>query len=75
MKKQISLEIIFDEMKEFKGNLFDKIIVIIKPKYNWLTLYRHFGGKYQGKCLNLNLGTKTTAFYKFLNNYIGEKNE
>ena len=75
MKKEISLELEFDNMKEFKGNMFNKILFVLKPKYNWLTLYRFFGGKYQGKCLNLNLGTKTTMFYKYINNFIGDKIE
>jgi len=74
-KKDILIELTYDNVREFKGYAFEKLLLCIKPKYNWLTFYRYFGGKYQGKCLNLNLSKKTTDFYKFIKKYIEEKNE
>lgn len=74
-KKEICIELEYDNIKEFKGNPFEKLFFVIKSKYNWITFYRYFGGKYQGKCLNLNLSHKTNDFYKFIKKYIGEKNE
>lgn len=74
-KKEICLEFEYSGLKEFKGNAFEKLFLVVKPKYNWLTFYRYFAGEYQGKCLNLNLNQKTTNFYRFLKKYIGEKNE
>ena len=75
LKKEICIELQYNSIKEFKGNSFEKLLFVIKPKYNWLTFYRYFGGAYQGKCLNLNLSHKTNDFYKYIKKYIGEKNE
>ena len=72
-KKEICIELEYDNIREFKGNSFQKLFFVIKPKYNWLTFYRYFSGEYQGKCLNLNLSHKTNDFYKFIKKYIGEK--
>lgn len=45
---------------------FEKLIIPIKPKYNWLTCIRYYDGAYQGKCFNINLSTNTTQLYKYL---------
>ena len=71
-KKDICIELEYDNIREFKGSPFEKLFFVVKPKYNWLTFYRYFSGTYQGKCLNLNLSHKTNDFYKFIKKYIGE---
>lgn len=66
------LKLIFSKTEHFKEYSFDTLYIKIKPKYNWLTLYREIAGNIQSKCLNINLATKTTAFYKQLEKILKE---
>lgn len=73
--KDIWLELKFNSTQSFKENKFEKLCIQIKPKYDFLILYRYYDGIYQGKCINLTLSQKTTEFYKILKNFEGNNNE
>lgn len=75
IEKGLWLEFEFDTEKKFKEYTFLKLLVCIKPKYNFLTFYRFVNEEYTGKCINLNLATNTTRIYNFLKNYKGTDNE
>ena len=64
----------FNHTQKFKALSFDKLLIPIKPKCNWLTLYRINNNNIETKCVNLNLSTKTTMFYKKLEALIKSTN-
>jgi len=64
IQKDFWLELKFETRLNFKNFTFEKLLIPIKPKCNWLTLYRINENNVEQKCLNLNLSTKTTDFYK-----------
>ena len=69
------LELKYESRETFKGYSFDTLLIPIKPKCDWLTLYRGNENNFNGKCLNLNLSIKTTDFYKLLKDFKGDNNE
>ena len=69
------LELKYESTEHFKDYSFDTLLIPIKPKCDWLTLYRGIDNRYDGKCLNLNLSVKTTDFHKLIKNFKGDNNE
>jgi len=69
------LELKYGNKEQFKDYSFDTLLIPIKPKCDWLTLYRGNDNNFDGKCLNLNLSIKTTDFYKLIKDFKGDNNE
>lgn len=54
----------FSHIVMYKEHRFEKIIFELKPKYDFLTLVPFLDGKILEKCINVNLATSTTPYYK-----------
>ena len=63
-EKGIWIEFEFKNKEQFKDFEFESLLMPIKPRYNFLTLYRKTNGNYTGKCINLNLSINTNSAYK-----------
>ena len=72
-EKGLWLEFEFEEVEKFKDFEFESLLITIKPKYNFLTLYRKTNGTYNGKCINLNLSNSTTGIFKEIMKSIKDK--
>lgn len=70
-KKGIWIELEYSPEMTYKDNRFEKLLISIKPKYEYINLYRYYDKEYQGRCFGLSLGIKTTDLY---NHIIGEIN-
>lgn len=70
-KKGIWIELEYSPERTYKDNRFEKLLISIKPKYDYINLYRYYDREYQGRCFGLSLGIKTTDLY---NHIIGEIN-
>lgn len=75
LKNDYWIKLTYSKTQHFKDYSFDVLYIPIKPKYNWLTLYREIDGNIESKCININLATKTTTFYKSLENIIKQNNQ
>ena len=74
-KEGLWIELFFNELKSYKDYTFEKLLIQIKPKYNFVTLMRGHS-EYNGKCIGLNLATNTSDFYKEIIDAIeGNNNE
>ena len=62
-EKGVWLELDYGEERKYRENKFEKILIPIKPKYDYINLYRYYSREYQGRCFGLSLGIKTTALY------------
>lgn len=62
-EKGIWIELDYGEERKYRENRFEKILIPIKPKYDYINLYRYYDREYQGRCFGLSLGIKTTALY------------
>ena len=62
-EKGIWIELDYGEERKYRENKFEKILIPIKPKYDYINLYRYYSREYQGRCFGLSLGIKTTALY------------
>lgn len=71
-QKGIWIEITFGDTHKFNDYPFEKLLLSLKPKYNFLNLARYNDGKYDGRCLTFNLATKTTNLYKEILNIVKE---
>lgn len=70
-KKGIWIELEYSPEMTYKDNRFEKLLISIKPKYDYINLYRYYDREYQGRCFGLSLGIKTTNLYNYI---IGEIN-
>lgn len=70
-KKGLWVELNYSETKAYNESKFQKLLFPLKPKYDYINLYRYFNQEYQGRCFGLSLGVKTTDLYNFV---IGEIN-
>ena len=61
--KGVWIELDYGEERKYRESRFEKIIISIKPKYDYINLYRYYNKEYQGRCFGLSLGIKTTALY------------
>ncbi len=61
--KGVWIELDYGEERKYRESRFEKIIIPIKPKYDYINLYRYYDREYQGRCFGLSLGIKTTALY------------
>lgn len=61
--KGVWIELDYGEERKYRESRFEKIIIPIKPKYDYINLYRYYNKEYQGRCFGLSLGIKTTALY------------
>lgn len=61
--KGVWIELDYGEERKYRESRFEKIIIPIKPKYDYINLYRYYEREYQGRCFGLSLGIKTTALY------------
>lgn len=68
-KKGLWIELEYDEVMSFNESKFEKLLFPLKPKYDYINLYRYYSREYQGRCFGLSLGYKTTDLYNFV---IGE---
>ncbi len=71
-KKGLWVELKYDEPKTYNESKFEKLLFPLKPKYDYINLYRYYSREYQGRCFGLSLGLKTTELYNFV---IGEIND
>lgn len=62
-EKGIWIELDYGEERKYRESKFEKILIPIKPKYDYINLYRYYAREYQGRCFGLSLGIKTTALY------------
>lgn len=75
-KMGVWLEISFDDIKTYKDFDFEKLLINLYPKHDFLVMHRYIDEKYQGKSITVNLCYKTTELYKYINNFAkGLKNE
>ena len=74
-KKGVWLEISFDEVKTYKDFDFEKLLINIFPKHDFLVMHRFVDDNYQGKSITINLAYKTTQLYKHIIECKKEKNE
>ncbi|MBE5739028.1 MAG: hypothetical protein E7354_04815 [Clostridiales bacterium] len=65
-QKGIWLEIEYAEEKKYRDSRFEKLLIPLKPKYDYINLYRYYDREYQGRCFGLTLGIKTTALYNHI---------
>lgn len=65
-KRGLWVELEFNEEKKYNESRFEKLLFPLKPKYDYINLYRYFEREYKGRCLGLSLGLKTTELYKFV---------
>lgn len=65
-KRGLWVELEFNEERKYNESRFEKLLFPLKPKYDYINLYRFYAREYQGRCLGLSLGLKTTALYKFV---------
>ena len=63
------IEITFDEIKTYKDFDFEKLLINLYPKHDFLVLHRFVDDKYQGKSITVNLMTKTTQLFKYIEKY------
>lgn len=63
-KKGIWLEIIFNELQSYKDFEFEKLLINLYPKHDFLVMHRYIDDKYQGKSITVNLSYKTTELFK-----------
>lgn len=63
-KKGIWIEITFEDIKSYKDFEFEKLLINLYPKHDFLVLHRFLDEKYQGKSITINLSYKTTELYK-----------
>ncbi len=66
MKKGIWLILEYETTSSISGLKFDRLLLSIKPKYDYINLYRELDGKFSGRCIGLSLAYKTTDFYKYI---------
>ena len=64
--KGVWLEISFNELQTYKDFDFEKLLITLLPKHDFLVLHRYIDGKYQGKSITVNLLYKTTELYKYI---------
>ena len=70
------LEITFDDIMTYNDFDFEKLLINLYPKHDFLVMHRFVDEKYQGKSITVNLCYKTTELYKYINNFAkGLKNE
>lgn len=62
-QKGIWIELEYSDERKYRESRFEKIIIPIKPKYDYINLYRYYDREYQGRCFGLSLGIKTTTLY------------
>jgi hypothetical protein len=60
------IELIFEELQTYKEFEFEKLLINLFPKHDFLVLHRFLDGKYQGKSITINLSYKTTSLYKYI---------
>ncbi len=65
-KRGLWVELSFKEERKYNESRFEKLLFPLKPKYDYINLYRYYAREYQGRCLGLSLGLKTTDLYKFV---------
>lgn len=70
--KGVWLEISFDKLQTYKDFDFEKLLITLLPKHDFLVLHRYIDGKYQGKSITVNLLYKTTELFKFIKNSLKE---
>ena len=58
------LEITFDDVQTYKDFDFEKLLIAIYPKHDFLVMHRFVDEKYQGKSITVNLLYKTTQLFK-----------
>ena len=74
-EKGLWLEIVFENQQNFKDYVFDRLLIQLKPKYNFLNLIRCNNEIFSGKCIFINLAKSTTEFYKKILNTIKDNYE
>lgn len=60
------LEITFEDVMTYKDFDFEKLLINLYPKHDFLVMHRYVDEKYQGKSITINLLTKTTELYKYI---------
>ena len=73
--KGVWLEISFNEIKKYKDFEFEKLLINLFPKHDFLVMHRFVDDKYQGKSITINLAYKTTTLYKYIVECQKENNE
>jgi len=66
--KGVWIEISFDELQTYKDFDFEKVLINLFPKHDFLVLHRFVDGKYQGKSITVNLLYKTTELFNLIKN-------
>lgn len=61
--KGVWLELEYSSVRNYRESKFEKILIPIKPKYDYINLYRYHDREYQGRCFGLSLAIKTTNLY------------
>lgn len=72
-KKGTWIEIIFNEIQTYKDFDFEKLLINLYPKHDFLVMHRYVDDKYQGKSITINLMSKTTDLFKYIENFKVEK--
>lgn len=61
------IEISFDDIITYKDFDFEKLLINLYPKHDFLVMHRFVDEKYQGKSITINLLYKTTELFKYIN--------
>ena len=70
MKKDLWVRCTLDTPTKYLDSDVDEIMFVIKPKYDFLTIFRKLNGKILDKCSLINLAKKTTNTYNIIINEI-----
>ena len=65
-KKGVWIELSFNEVKSYKDFEFEKLLINLFPKHDFLVMHRFVDDMYQGKSITINLAYKTTELYKYI---------
>ena len=70
MKKDLWVRCTLDTPTKYLDSDVDEIMFVIKPKYDFLTIFRKLNGKILDKCSLIKLAKKTTNTYNIIINEI-----
>ena len=74
-EKGVWIELVFNKEIGYNEYKFEKLLMQLKPKYNFINFFRGIAVNYSGRCITLNLATNTTGLYKSITKKIEETNE